>query len=64
MKAKLAGIYADENGQGVTEYSLVLSLIAIGVILVFMSLDQTVESIYQEGVTKINKAIEDNGLLN
>ncbi|MBD0382377.1 Flp family type IVb pilin [Paenibacillus sedimenti] len=64
MIDKFASFYADENGQGAAEYSLVLSLIAIGVITIILSFDQTIESIYQNGVAKINKVITDNGLLN
>ncbi|MFD0696820.1 Flp family type IVb pilin [Paenibacillus sp. GCM10027628] len=64
MQDKFMSFCASENGQGVTEYSLVLSLIAVGVITILVSFHQKIETIFQNGVGKINNAIKDNGLIN
>jgi pilus assembly protein Flp/PilA len=62
MQDKLERFYADENGQGVTEYALVLSVIAIGAATIIIALNKTILTMFTKVVARISKAITDNGL--
>jgi pilus assembly protein Flp/PilA len=63
MAAKLLGFYGDENGQGTTEYGLVLGVIAVGVVGVVFGLKQEVYTLYDKSVRVIEQAGRSVGLL-
>jgi len=63
MTTKLLSIYADENGQGTTEYGLVLGVIAVGVVGIVLGLKQEIYTIYDKSVRVIEQAGKSVGIL-
>jgi pilus assembly protein Flp/PilA len=62
MQGKFVRLYADENGQGTTEYALILSVIAIGAATIIIALSSTIHTMFNKGVARISNAITNNGL--
>ena len=46
MKAKLLGLLKDEEGQGMTEYGLILALIAVVVIVALTTMGDQINAIF------------------
>ena len=46
MKAKLLGLLKDEEGQGMTEYGLIIALIAVVVIGVLTTMGEDIQGIF------------------
>lgn len=63
MADKLIRLLAVEDGQGTTEYSLVLGVIAVGVIGIMLGLKLEVYNIYEKSVHVIEQAARSVGLL-
>jgi pilus assembly protein Flp/PilA len=53
MVNKLKGLVTKQDGQGMTEYGLVLGIIAIAVVSVIILLRDEIETIYRETLTAI-----------
>jgi pilus assembly protein Flp/PilA len=64
MVDNLIQLLAEEDGQGTTEYSLVLGVIAVGVIGIVLALKLEVYNIYEKSVQVIEQAARSVGLLN
>ena len=47
MKAKLMGLFKDETGQAMTEYGLIIALIAVVVILVLTTMGGQIRTMFQ-----------------
>lgn len=63
MSAKFLSLYADEQGQGTTEYGLVLGVIAVGVVGIVFGIKQEVYNLYDKSVRTIEQAARSVGLL-
>jgi len=57
MKAKLMGIFKDETGQAMTEYGLILALIAVGVITLLSTMGTDLGSIFTNISGKLTAAV-------
>lgn len=53
MLNKLRGLVVEEKGQGMTEYGLVLGIIAIAVVGIIITLRDEIVAIYNEAVAAI-----------
>jgi len=53
MKAKLMGLLKDEAGQGMTEYGLILALIAVVVVLALTSVGTSIKGIFNDVIEKL-----------
>lgn len=63
MFTKIASFCTDEQGQGMTEYSLVLGVIAVGVVGVIFGIKAEVFNLYDKIVSRIRQAVMAVGLL-
>jgi pilus assembly protein Flp/PilA len=46
MKNKIKGLLVEEQGQGMTEYALVLGVIAVGVVAVLFALKDNIMTLF------------------
>ena len=53
MANRVKAIFADEQGQGMTEYGLVLGLIAVAVVATLVSLRTEIINIFNDALTAI-----------
>ncbi len=53
MKDFLCQLYSDEKGQGLTEYSLIISLVILGVIVVITNFRNELKSMFENDI--VNK---------
>lgn len=53
MKTKLMGLFKDETGQAMTEYGLIIALIAIGVIVVLGLMKDQIIGIFTDITTAL-----------
>jgi pilus assembly protein Flp/PilA len=53
MLNKLKGLVVEEKGQGMTEYGLVLGIIAIAVVGIIIALRDEIVNIYNEALAAI-----------
>lgn len=56
MKAKLMGLIKDEAGQGMTEYGLIIALIAVVAIGIITTMGGQISNIFTNASTKITPA--------
>ncbi|MDQ0902283.1 MULTISPECIES: Flp family type IVb pilin [unclassified Paenibacillus] len=63
MTAKLVDLYTNEQGQGMTEYGLVLGVIAVGVVSILFGIKLEVYSLYDKSVRVIEQSARTVGLL-
>jgi pilus assembly protein Flp/PilA len=56
MKNKLIGLIKEEQGQGMTEYGLVLGLIAVAAVAALVTLRGQIVTMYQDVVTAVTSA--------
>ncbi|GGF28699.1 hypothetical protein GCM10010954_29720 [Halobacillus andaensis] len=47
MGNKFKGLFIEEEGQGMTEYGLILGLIAVGVIVVLTTLGEEIQGVFE-----------------
>jgi pilus assembly protein Flp/PilA len=53
MVNKLKGLIKDEQGQGMTEYGLVLGLIAVAVVATLVALRTEITNIFQDALKTV-----------
>lgn len=53
MKNRVKGLLVEEQGQGMTEYALVLGVIAVGVVAVLFALKGSIMTLFN----KVNKDV-------
>jgi pilus assembly protein Flp/PilA len=63
MFAKLLNLCMDEQGQGTTEYGLVLGVIAVGVVGIVFGIKLEVYNLYDKTILRIKQAAISVGLL-
>lgn len=56
MKNKIKGLLVDEQGQGMTEYGLVLGVIAVGVVGVLFALKGNILTLFNKVNTDVANA--------
>jgi pilus assembly protein Flp/PilA len=56
MKDLLARLWAEENGQDLTEYALLLALLALGAIATVRTLATTVNNVFENSASNIATA--------
>ncbi|TGE32427.1 Flp family type IVb pilin [Desulfosporosinus sp. Sb-LF] len=56
MKAKLMGLLRDETGQAMTEYGLIIALVAIGVIVALTAMGGQLSTLFDTIKTKLTPA--------
>ncbi|HZG70966.1 MAG TPA: hypothetical protein VEY51_05440 [Chondromyces sp.] len=56
MMNKLKGLIVEEEGQGMTEYGLVLGVIAVGVIAILAAFRTQITAMFQNVVNSITNA--------
>lgn len=56
MKDLVARLWTEENGQDLTEYALLLALLALGAIATVRSLATTVNNVFQNSASNIATA--------
>jgi Flp pilus assembly pilin Flp len=56
MKDLAARLWSEENGQDLTEYALLLALLALGAIATVRSLATTVNNVFQNSASNIATA--------
>ncbi|GGM30638.1 hypothetical protein GCM10011351_15980 [Paraliobacillus quinghaiensis] len=57
MLNKLKGLFLEEEGQGMTEYAIVLGVIAVGAIAVLITFGDTITAFITDVTGKITTAI-------
>lgn len=57
MLNKLKGLFLEEEGQGMTEYAIVLGVIAVGAIAVLITFGDTITAFITDVTSKITNAI-------
>jgi pilus assembly protein Flp/PilA len=50
---KLKGLLKEEQGQGMTEYGLVLGVIAVGIVAVLVTLREEITTMFKDVVSNI-----------
>jgi pilus assembly protein Flp/PilA len=53
MMNKLKGLVVEEKGQGMTEYGLVLGVIAVGVVAILATLRDEIMTMFNEVVSNV-----------
>ncbi|SFK04940.1 pilus assembly protein Flp/PilA [Halobacillus dabanensis] len=53
MVNKIKGLFIEEEGQGMTEYGLILGLIAVGVITVLITLGDQIKQVFTDLTSKL-----------
>jgi pilus assembly protein Flp/PilA len=53
MMNKLKGLVVEEQGQGMTEYGLVLGVIAVGVVAVLVTLKEEIQKMFDAVLTSV-----------
>jgi pilus assembly protein Flp/PilA len=56
MMKKMRALFTDEEGQGMTEYGLVLGLIAVGVVAVLITMRTSIVDLFEKAQTALTKA--------
>ncbi|NKE08061.1 MULTISPECIES: Flp family type IVb pilin [Mesobacillus] len=56
MKAKMKALFTEEQGQGMTEYGLVLGVIAVAVVGALVTLRGEIVEMFQNVVTAVTGA--------
>jgi pilus assembly protein Flp/PilA len=54
MINKLKGLFVEEHGQGMTEYGLVLGVIAVAVVGLLVTLRENIVTLFQDAVSAIS----------
>lgn len=54
LYARVSGLFAREEGQGLVEYALILVLVAVAVIVVLTTMGQQIQGVF----TKVNNALQ------
>ncbi|MFZ3577021.1 Flp family type IVb pilin [Virgibacillus sp. DJP39] len=56
MMKKLKGLFLEEEGQGMTEYGLVLGVIAVGVVAVLITMRGQIKTMFDNVVASLTTA--------
>ena len=56
MRAVLGGFIADESGQGLVEYSLIVALVAVGLIVILVVFRNSVGNVFNTSRNELDDA--------
>lgn len=56
MKQMLKSFWTDESGQGLTEYALIIALVAVGLILILIAFRVAIANVFRNIITELNTA--------
>jgi pilus assembly protein Flp/PilA len=56
MKSMWTNLINDESGQGLTEYALIIALVAVGLILVLTAFRDVLGGVYNQATNELNTA--------
>jgi Flp pilus assembly pilin Flp len=52
----LKNLWNDESGQGLTEYAVIVALVAIGLILVLVAFREAIAQVFRDTTTELGNA--------
>ena len=58
MMNKMKALLTEEQGQGMTEYGLVLGVIAVGVVTILIAMRTQIEGLFTKAQAALTKAAE------
>jgi pilus assembly protein Flp/PilA len=61
MKQLFKSFWADESGQGLTEYALILALVSVGLIVVLILFRDNIGAVFDRIIETLRGAPQDNG---
>ena len=56
MRPLLQTVWADESGQGLVEYALIIALVAVGLIAILLVLRNSIGNVFNNAATQLNNA--------
>jgi pilus assembly protein Flp/PilA len=54
--ALLVALLADESGQGLVEYALIIALVAVGLIAILLVLRNSIGNVFKNAASQLNNA--------
>ena len=61
MKKLFQSFWADESGQGLTEYALILALVSVGLIIVLIIFRNEIGQVFDRIIEVLSNAPDDGG---
>ena len=52
----IKSLWNDESGQGLTEYAVIIALVAVGLILVLLAFREAIANVFRDTTKELNKA--------
>jgi pilus assembly protein Flp/PilA len=56
MRSIFAALLADESGQGLVEYALIIALVAVGLIAILLVLRNSIGNVFKNAASQLNNA--------
>ena len=56
MQSMLRALWADESGQGLVEYALIIALVAVGLIAILLVLRNSIGNVFKNASQQLNNA--------
>lgn len=56
MLALLGGLWRDDQGQGMTEYALIIALVAVAIVAVVVLFREQIKSVFTRATTELQNA--------
>lgn len=56
MKSLLRGLWRDEAGQGMTEYALIIALVAVAIVAVVVLFREQIKAVFARATTELQNA--------
>ena len=56
MQSMLKALWADESGQGLVEYALIIALVAAGVLAILLVLRNSIGNVFKNAASQLNNA--------
>jgi Flp pilus assembly pilin Flp len=52
----MKSLWSDESGQGLTEYAVIIALVAVGLILVLVAFREAIANVFRDTTSELNNA--------
>ena len=56
MRSMFTALLADDSGQGLVEYALIIALVAVGLIAVLLVLRNSIGNVFKNAASQLNNA--------
>jgi len=56
MQSMFKALWADESGQGLVEYALIIALVAVGLIAILLVLRNSIGNVFANAASQLNNA--------